>query len=295
MIRKLRKRIEARMRSWGPIEMYCVLVNTFRTIMLRPTRIRKTKYDKVFEAYDLRSRSGLPKTSIYMCRRNYKRCFRRGVAREVNYTASKYGLLHKIHLTGEGLLVDCGANIGELGIWARQHGMRYIAFEPEPLEADCNDLNNFNGERKTKRVALWSHDGKLRFYSKPESCDSSIIDMGGAVEVFEVTAVRLDSVLDVSSLGSGTRILKVEAEGGEPEVLQGASNILKHFDYVVVDAGPERGLQQDITLVDVVNTLQRHGYTMLYANARHLTIAFKNSERHRSGSDAPIDKSIHAT
>lgn len=293
MSRRMRKRVEARIRLWGPFGVYRRFVNTFRVIMRRPSRIRQTKHNQVFEAYDVRSQSGSTSTRIFLCQRNCRRSFRRGVAFEINNLARRYGL-HKIPLVGDGVFVDCGANIGELGIWARHHGLRYIAFEPEPMEATCNDLNNFNGEHKTVRKALWNHNAKLQFYSKPEKFDSSLINNGNSDESFEVAAVRLDSLFDADSLGPGVRIFKVEAEGAEPEVLQGASRILRHFDYVLIDGGPERGASQDTSIVESANVLQQHGhFSMLHVDQRSLTIAFKNEARCKSRVNVSANASIH--
>ena len=39
------------------------------------------------------------------------------------------------------------------------------------------------------------------------------------------------------------KLLKVEAEGAEPEVLLGTAKILKRIEFISVDCGPERGLE----------------------------------------------------
>ena len=49
---------------------------------------------------------------------------------------------------------------------------------------------------------------------------------------------RLDNI-DLRSLGSHP-MLKMDAEGHEPEVLLGAGSTLTRFAYVAIDTGPER-------------------------------------------------------
>jgi len=57
------------------------------------------------------------------------------------------------------------------------------------------------------------------------------------------------------------RLLKVEAEGMEPEVLAGAHQTLQRVDYVAVDAGPERGGEN--TVPAVLNALTSAGFEVL--------------------------------
>lgn len=275
-MRIISKNASNRLKESIPLGIFCGIVNIRHIYQRRPTRLRPTGHDQVFEAYDVSESPGLVDARIYACRRMNRLSYRYGVAWEINRLVKRYGL-GKIPLKEGGVLVDCGANIGELGNWARQHGLRYIAFEPEPLEANCNDLNNFNGEHKTMRVALWNRNEKIPLYSKPNDADSSLIDMGNAAVCFQVTAARLDSMLNVDNLVSGVRILKVEAEGAEPEVLQGASNILRSFDYILIDCGPERGVAQVNTLVESNNELLNHGFSMFHANAPRLIVGYKRS------------------
>ena len=182
--------------------------------------------------------------------------------------------LTRIGIEHNGMLIDCGANVGELGIWARQEYLEYIPFEPEPLDATCCELNNQGVS--TRRYALWSETKALPFYSVPDTADSSLIFMGGTPQTMTVEAVTLDSVIDIAHLSEvpGTVILKVEAEGAEPEVLQGARETLACVDYVTVDCGQERGVQKAHTLVEVANIMADHGFRLRELQVHWMTALF---------------------
>ena len=166
-------------------------------------------------------------------------------------------------------------NIGELGYWARIRGLTYHAFEPESREATCCDLNNSPHQRTTNRCGLWSETTQLRLFSKAKSADSSFIEIANYDQVTLVSAVALDDYVVQHGI-QAIEVLKVEAEGAEPEVLRGARESLKISRYVAVDCGPERGLSQEDTVRDVCNAMYAAGFQMIHANARRVCLLFEN-------------------
>ena len=203
--------------------------------------------------------------------------------RRVQSLAEMY-CLNDLAIQPGGTLIDCGANIGELGIWARSRGLGYVPFEPEPLEAFCCDLNNFGGSSRTQRQALWKETATLPFYSKPDSADSSLIAPRGDWRRTEVEAVTLDSTLDLTRLAraSGTVIFKVEAEGVEPEVLEGSVTTLCEVDWVAIDCGPERGEHLAHTFVETNTFMQDHGFRLHRARFDRIIALYSNTKRHSS-------------
>ena len=164
--------------------------------------------------------------------------------------------------------------MGFIGIWAKDNAYNYIAFEPETHEAACCDLNAFGGEARTNRMALWKEDTELTFYSKPESADSSPIEMSDFVEKKVIPARSLSSFIKENGIQS-VKVLKVEAEGAEPEVLEGALDALHLIEYVTVDCGFERGINKESTFNDVNRILSDHGFSVFKANLDRNIFLFK--------------------
>ena len=214
---------------------------------------------------------------IHICRLGRVRRFRPGIMQSVSYLAREY-CLDAIDLEPGGVFIDCGANIGELGLWAQSRGFSYIPFEPEEREAICCDLNNFAGRPETRRSALWKETARLPFFSKPESADSSLIEIAEGYQRTEIEAATLDSLLDLEQLSSasGPVIFKVEAEGAEPEVLQGAANILPAVDWVTIDCGYERGVERDHTFVETNTFMQDHGFRLRQAKFERVIALYRN-------------------
>jgi FkbM family methyltransferase len=214
------------------------------------------------------------KDVLYICRRNRLWLYKNGIADRIERLKRAY-LLHRLPDNLTGSFFDCGANIGELGIFSRQSGFDYHAFEPEDREADCCDLNNFRGETRTNRVGLWSQDGMLTFYSKPSTGDSSIFEMEDYVEKTEIPVRSLDSITAETGL-SRIAVLKVEAEGAEPEILKGATETLKSTSFVTVDCGFERGLKKESTLVPVLNFMADANFHVVDWNPGRTCFLFQN-------------------
>jgi FkbM family methyltransferase len=216
-------------------------------------------------------------TTINLCRRSRNNMHKHGIQHRIDDLASVYLLTHIKNPEG-GTLIDCGANVGELGIWAKKTGMQYIAFEPEEVEADCCDRNNYNNHSKTYRHALWNSNEILTFYSRPLSADSSLLPSGEDSNTKELTAKRLDSVIKGIDL-QRPAVLKVEAEGAEPEVLEGAKSLLPFLDYVTVDCGYERGDKNNPqhTFIETNKFLLDNNYILIAANLRRGSFLFQRN------------------
>jgi FkbM family methyltransferase len=264
------RRIEAGLATKLPLPAYCRVVNLRNSLRGKKHRISPIEGDTIHLADD-------GEENIHLCRRGRHNRYKHGVMAGVDALARDYHL-HTLPPISDGLFIDCGANIGELGYWARARGMDYLPFEPEPLEARCSDLNNFDGKPHTRRQALWKETTVLEFYSKPDTADSSLFDMGGGEGVIRLDAVALDSVVDLTTQ-SGTVIFKLEAEGAEPEVLEGAAKSLAHIDYVSVDCGYERGRDKKHTFVETNTILQDHHFRLQQAQFRRITALYHNMAR----------------
>ena len=249
---------------------FCRIVNMRNFLSGRAYRVQPAHKDPE-DIYSLYDDDG---HSLFVCRRTRFRLYRYGVKQRINRLAADYHLT-SVGIRPNGLLIDCGANVGELGLWAREQGLEYIPFEPEPMEAACCDLNNRGSF--TRRYALWKEITTLPFYSKPETADSSLFFMGGEPQTSKVEAMTLDAAIDITNLSQlpGTVVLKVEAEGAEPEVLRGASKTLAHVDYVTVDCGHERGVERAHTFVEVTDELYERGFRLQHMHTRRLTAMFR--------------------
>ncbi len=250
----------------APDNLFIFLVNMNNKFKGRPGVLRR--YDSHIYTVDDGVRA------VYTPRRSRLGRYFFGIGKQCSSLSQDY-LLDNIEFREGDVVVDCGANNGEIGMWARSKGMDYFAFEPEPLEARCCDLNNYEGEEKTIRKGLWYEKTTLHWHSKPESADSSIIETPDAEEVVSIDTTTLNDFLNEEGI-EHVRLLKLEAEGAEPEVLQGALKVLDKIDYIAVDCGYERGLEKKHTFMEVYDTLSAHNFKIVGAKFRRVVFLFKS-------------------
>ena len=82
--------------------------------------------------------------------------------------------------------------------------------------------------------------------------------------------------LDSFDFKQRIKLLKIDAEGFEPEVLEGSFNTLKNVEFVSVDFGAERGVNQETTLVDVNNILLDANFSLIEFSKHRLIGLYKN-------------------
>lgn len=169
-------------------------------------------------------------------------------------------------------VVDVGANSGDFLLALSSDLKNYLGIEPIDEEHSALNQNcEIRGLSKPLNLAASDKTGYIEMYVSTEHGDSSpITPARGYSEIREVRATRLDDLLSNQSFKSSETIdlLKIEAEGYEPEILQGSANLLKICRWVVVDGGPERGLESETTIERCVNILSKNNFKLVAVNLR---------------------------
>ena len=118
----------------------------------------------------------------------------------------------------------------------------YIAIEPNPqdfeiLKLNCPSITHVN-------KALAEENSFLDFFVSTSQADSSLIKPSQYDEIIKVECLRLDKLLENFEFKK-VKLLKLEAEGYEPEILIGAGEKIKNFEYIAIDGGYERGEKEN--------------------------------------------------
>lgn len=265
---KFFKRLNLRMTEAAPNGLYIPLTNFTNRLHGYSHRVEYVEGGKLIKVHDVTG-------ELAICRRNRVWLYKKTVAHRLKRLQTVY-MLDRVDPAATGAFIDCGANVGELGAFCRDRGLDYHAFEPEQLEADCCDRNNFGGQPKTNRLALWKEEAILKFYSKPDNGDSSVFEPDDFASIKEVRTTTVDAYCAKNSINE-IAVLKIEAEGAEPEILAGAEAALGFARYVTVDCGFERGKSKSSTVVDVVNILTHRGFDLVDWDPGRVTFLFRNA------------------
>src|SRR4051794_31766160 len=170
---------------------------------------------------------GLSQKKLFVAHRERLRLLGAGVGKRVEQLSLRYKLTIDL-LREDDVIIDCGANVGELSLWTSERTTRYYGFEPD-LQAFAALVRNV-GDARAFNAALSDFDGIANFFLETASADSSLIQpMRGGLKRVEVMCVTVDRFVQERAI-SAVRLLKVEAEGAEPEVLRGALRTLEKTD-----------------------------------------------------------------
>lgn len=147
----------------------------------------------------------------------------------------------------DGLIVDIGANVGNHTLYfAAVLGARVAAFEPQPHNVTCLELNvRLNGvcaKTTVHRCALGSASGQAvlsmaiennfgSFSAAPEANPNS--RPGSTTRGFTVPVLPLDEVLQSHHADEPVSLLKIDVEGMEIEVLRGALRTIEQWQPLV--------------------------------------------------------------
>lgn len=159
------------------------------------------------------------------------------------YEEKTLKLMRSILKPGD-VFIDVGAHIGSYTIpMARivgSHGL-VIAIEPSPLHKVLLKniyLNNLKNVIVCKKAA-YSKTTKLRFHYNPKK--TGISHLSNKDLELEVDTSTLDDIIrDVVNYPiKRIKLIKIDVEGAEAEVLRGAMYTLKNTEYIIFEARKE--------------------------------------------------------
>ena len=188
--------------------------------------------------------------------------YRNGIQARGEFLFSSY-CLNSMSFEEGDVIIDCGANSGDLTLELKRRApkVRYVGVEPNPEDFKVLKKNVDLETSECVNKALGERNAVLNFYVCTENADSSLVEPPSYTEVVDVEVVRLDNLCNELGIKK-IKLLKLEAEGYEPEILNGAAGVLNAIEYVAVDGGYERGKNNEQTLARVTNFLLENKFKM---------------------------------
>lgn len=235
------KRVAERTRP----ELACRLINMNQSLRNRPVRFA---YHHDIDLYSANSHG---KQVYFSERMRGIWLYSKGIEPRGREIFDSY-FLDSVNIKESDIIIDCGANYADLYIHlsAQAPDVRYIAFEPSPREFLCVQKNS-HGEHYPK--ALYNTTGTIKLYISSTGADSSVIEPSeGYNQTIDIETISLNVfAADMPAI----KLLKLEAEGAEPEILEGADEVLHKIEYIAADGGAERGMSEESTIEAITNYL----------------------------------------
>ena len=186
--------------------------------------------------------------------------YRRGVEQGCREAAGVYAIGTRIDVGPGDIVIEVGANIGEVSLACARLGATVHAIEADPrtramLESNVRGVADIT----VHGFAASDHIGTVTFFQATGEADGSTIEPDRYDAEITVEARTLDEFAAGEGLGS-VHLIKCDAEGAEPEVLAGATDLLQRTTWVTLDCGPER--RGEPTIVECSEILRAAGFTV---------------------------------
>jgi len=246
--------------------IYVLMFNIKAFILGFSVRIKKDK-DDMYVAID----NGLKR--FFNIKFQNATSYECGLERRALDMGNSY-MLNLLKFNDGDTIIDCGANVGDLMLYFNKQSIyiNYIGFEPSLPEFKCLK-RNVNSEY-LYNIGLWNKKCTLQFFSSTSHADSSFIEPAKYESVYRINADRLDNII---SSAQKIKLLKLEAEGAELEVLMGSWNILKNIEYISADLGFERGVNQETTFNEVTNMLLKNNFELVEVGFTRIVALYRNT------------------
>lgn len=170
----------------------------------------------------------------------------------------KYTCPGFVEIEPSDVVLDCGAFAGGFSMAAALQGARAYAIEPAPLNFSCVEQNLAAFETASAlQIGLYNESQTLTFNISDETSQHSLLapDNGVVAEAINIDVHRPDTLTETFGIAPPT-FVKVEAEGVEPEIIEGLGEMQPAK--IAVDISPERDGKSPIEEIEAM--LKSRGY-----------------------------------
>lgn len=166
----------------------------------------------------------------------------------------------------DDVCVDIGAYVGTYSLLLSERASRVLAVDPSAARDESLEKNTASAENvDVVPVAAWNEDTRIELNQSLLPNDNSIMtpDDYDTGESFEVRAATIQTIVSEHGIDR-VDLLKIEAEGVEPEIVEGALAGDVPIRKLVVNCCPERDGAPPTDAV--VELLESHGYEVRVNN-----------------------------
>lgn len=196
---------------------------------------------------------------------------------DVTRDTFKYRFVYQLHEHGIDSVLDVGANSGQFGVLLRQSRFRGRIHSVEPLQAAYTQLAARAARDPlwtTQRAAVSAEPGTLTMNVSGNSVSSSVLPMldrhasaapsAQYVGHEEVPATTVDEIVTAQDFVPEKTLLKIDVQGYEKEVLNGAMKSLPALCGLRTEMSLVPLYDGQALLPEILDLLGRHGFELWF-------------------------------
>lgn len=164
---------------------------------------------------------------------------------------------------------DVGANIGQFAFMAHYvwSNLPVYSFEPDPAVFGKLTLNRqrFSIPGEAFNCALGDQIGEVELFQCEDSVNNSLLepafaDLQAQTDRVSVQCRTLDDVLHASAFQPERALLKLDVQGFEHAVIQGASEFLQHCRYTIIEVALSSKYRHAAQAEDILRLMRERGF-----------------------------------
>lgn len=198
--------------------------------------------------------------------------YSRGMIQRIKELQNFYHL-NEINFNDDDIIIDVGANNGDFYLCFKKK-IKYFGFEASP-SVFSNLEYNIKNQNLLNFALSYKKNEQVDFYINDDFGDSSVLPLKNFHKIIKVNTTTLDN--EIFKIQKKIKLIKIEAEGYEPEILLGLLNYINDVEYITIDCGYERGIHNECTIEKCSNYLIKNGFEMIKFNNTRISALFKNT------------------
>ena len=202
-----------------------------------------------------------------------------GLKSRTEFLAKSYGLdfFKSVFEKKSPNIIDIGANIGEFSIYCAHRNSNVIAIEHDKIAFEMLKLNakRYSDKINTFNLSISNKSGVEKIYYDTISGSTTIIKPinDANYQIFDIDkftpekkmfsstqSLTLDDFIDQNEINF-IDLIKCDAEGAEPEIIEGLKKNSSKIDFIVIDTIGERNGED--TTNDVVKLLKERKFEII--------------------------------
>ena len=196
---------------------------------------------------------------------------------DVTRDSFKHRFVYQVQYHGVRAVLDVGANTGQFGKLLRQSKFTGRIHSVEPLQSAYDVLAaaaSGDPQWSVQRAAVSAEPGTLTMNVSGNSVSSSVLPMlethasaapsAQYVAQEEVPATTVDEIVTAQGLDPESTLLKIDVQGYEREVLDGATKTLPSFRGVRTEMSLVPLYEGQALMPEIVDLLGRHGFELWF-------------------------------
>ena len=157
------------------------------------------------------------------------------------FDVSEINAIKKLNNYYRLFLIDCGCNFGFYSFYtaslSKENEIISIEASKNTLEEFNNNLsiNNFSNIKVFNKAVSDQNDKKMEFNESEKDWESSLISSEFSIRQKNIVdSITIDSILENKNMDDRLLILKIDVEGADLNVLDGAKNIIKKSEPFII-------------------------------------------------------------